>query len=409
MTRIAVVAPTELPARRANTLQVMKMCQALLNLGYDVRLAAPGKPLQPRSLAGAQPEVGIEPEAGSTWAELAHHYGLQRQFPVDWLPANPRLRRYDYSLRAVQWARRWGADLLYTRLPQAAAFGSLLGLKTIFEVHDLPQGAMGTWLFGRFIKGKGAYRLVVITRALAEDLSRQFGAPPAPPFTVIAPDGVDLDRYAGLPIPAQARIELAETLQSGLGRQLELQPLTVGYTGHLYPGRGTQLILAIAARLPEVAFLVVGGEPQDVKRLQNVIDAQNLRNAILTGFVPNADLPRYQAACDVLLMPYQRRVAASSGGDISRYLSPMKLFEYLACGRAIISSDLPVLQEVLNPQNAILLPCDDVEAWVAAIKDLQANPERRDNLAAQARRDARRYTWESRAKSILGEKDDCSK
>jgi glycosyltransferase involved in cell wall biosynthesis len=404
--RIAVVAPTELPARRANTLQVMKMCQALVNLGYDVRLAAPGKPLDagdnPQTRAGA----GIEPTTGPSWAELARHYGLQRQFPVDWLPANPRLRRYDYSWRAVQWARRWGADLLYTRLPQAAALGSLMGLKTVFEIHDLPQGAMGTWLFGRFLKGKGAYRLVVITRALAEDLSQQFGAPADPSFTVVAPDGVDLDRYAGLPGPAQARLELAATLQSGLGRHLALQTLTVGYTGHLYPGRGAQLILAIAARLPEVAFLVVGGEPQDVRHLQSEVDAQNLRNVILTGFVPNADLAGYQAACDVLLMPYQRQVAASSGGDISRYLSPMKLFEYLACGRAIVSSDLPVLQEVLNAQNAILLPCEDVEAWVVAIKDLQANPERRDKLAAQALRDARRYTWESRAKSIMGEEDD---
>jgi glycosyltransferase involved in cell wall biosynthesis len=404
--RIAVVAPTELPARRANTLQVMKMCQALVNLGYDVRLAAPGKPLDagdnPQTRAGA----GIEPTTGPSWAELARHYGLQRQFPVDWLPANPRLRRYDYSWRAVQWARRWGADLLYTRLPQAAALGSLMGLKTVFEIHDLPQGAMGTWLFGRFLKGKGAYRLVVITRALAEDLSQQFGAPADPSFMVVAPDGVDLDRYAGLPGPAQARLELAATLQSGLGRHLALQTLTVGYTGHLYPGRGAQLILAIAARLPEVAFLVVGGEPQDVRHLQSEVDAQNLRNVILTGFVPNADLAGYQAACDVLLMPYQRQVAASSGGDISRYLSPMKLFEYLACGRAIVSSDLPVLQEVLNAQNAILLPCEDVEAWVVAIKDLQANPERRDKLAAQALRDARRYTWESRAKSIMGEEDD---
>ena len=90
-------------------------------------------------------------------------------------------------------------------------------------------------------------------------------------------------------------------------------------------------------------FLIVGGEPQDVENLRQRVRVIGLKNVILTGFVPNARLPLYQAACDVLLMPYQRQVAASSGGDIARYLSPMKLFEYMACERPIISSDLPVL------------------------------------------------------------------
>jgi glycosyltransferase involved in cell wall biosynthesis len=121
----------------------------------------------------------------------------------------------------------------------------------------------------------------------------------------------------------------------------------------------------------------------------------------LVGFVPNADLPIYQAACDVLLMPYQRRVAASSGGNIAPYLSPMKLFEYLACGRPIISSDLPVLQEVLNPQNAILVPSDNREAWVKALRDLKTIPGLSERLGRQARCEAAGYTWEMRARHIL--------
>ena len=42
----------------------------------------------------------------------------------------------------------------------------------------------------------------------------------------------------------------------------------------------------------------------------------------------------------------------------------MKMFEYMAAGRAILSSDLPVLREVLNEENAILLPPDEPAAWV---------------------------------------------
>lgn len=370
--KVALVAPSHLPARRANTIQVMKMAQAITALGHEVRVYVPGLPPQPVN-----------------WDDLSVHYGLQQRFAVEWLPARPRLRRYDYALYALRRARRWGADLLYTRLPQAAALGSTWGMPTIFEVHDLPGGILGPWLLTRFLAGRGACGLVVISQALRDDLFPR-GVPPTAPPVLVAPDGVDLERYADLPTPRQARADL------GLPARF-----TAGYSGHLYAGRGVDIIFALAARLPEMHFLLLGGERDDVARLRERAALEGLANITLTGFIPNAELPRYQAACDVLLMPYQRRVAASSGGDIARYLSPMKLFEYLACGRAILSSDLPVLREVLNEENAILLPPNDVPAWAAALRTLQTDEPRRTALAAQARSDAQRYSWRSRAARIL--------
>lgn len=375
--KIAVIAPSHLPARRANTVQVMKMSQALAGLGHSVRLYVPGVPAQKPG-----------------WAELARHYGLLMQFELEWLPAYPRLRRYDFSYRAVSAARRWRADLLYTRLPQAAALASMTGLATVFEIHDFPLGWAGPFLFRRFLSGSGARRLVVITRALASDLHAQLGAPLHPPFTLLAPDGVDLARYQDLPSPQAARQVLNERHGWRLG-------FTAGYSGHFYPGRGADLLLELAARLPGVSFLLVGGEPQDVARLQSQVESGSLHNVYLSGFVQNAELPLYQAACDLLLMPYQEQIAASSGGDIARYLSPMKMFEYLACGRVVLSSDLPVLREVLNPANAVLLPPDDAQAWVEAVQGLQADPARCAILAGQARLDAGNYTWENRARRLL--------
>jgi len=378
--KIAIAAPTHLPSRRANTVQVMKMAQAVAGLGHEVRVAVPELPVQP-------------PE----WGELAHHYGLHRQFPVDWLPASPRWRRYDYGLRALRWARAWGADLLYTRLPQAAAIASLSGLDTILEVHDLAQGVFGPRLLRAFLRGSGARRLVCITQALSQDLERLSGKRLQAPFALVAPDGVDLERYQDLPEPGEAR-RLLNTRDTAL--RLPSQ-FTAGYSGHLYAGRGVELLLEIAARLPEVTFLLAGGEVSDMESLQSAVKSRELSNVRLAGFVPNAELPLYQAACDALLMPYQARVAASSGGDIARYLSPMKLFEYLACGRAILSGDLPVLREVLSDRNAVILPSGEPEAWVTALKDLRTDPRRCNELANQARQDAHRYTWEGRARLIL--------
>lgn len=382
---ITLAAPTAIPSRKANTVQVMKMAQALSHLGHTVSLLAP-RPVRTND---------FNPPS---WEMLAEHYGLSQPFSITWLTAHPAFKRYDYALQAVDRARREHCDLFYTRLIQSAAFASLLGLPTLLEVHDLPSGWVGPLFFKAFLSGRGARRLAVITRALGEDLTRLLGAPPlgstADAFCLLAPDGVDLERYAQLPSPAAARAQL---------KHLKLQPgtFTAGYTGHLYPGRGTDLLLALAAALPQVQFLLVGGEPPDIERLQQTIHQRDLHNIHLAGFIPNAALPLYQAACDALLMPYGPRVAASSGGNIARYLSPMKLFEYMACERPILSSDLSVLREVLSPGNALLLPPEDPTAWVEALRRLLDDPSLRTILAQQARRDVTQYSWDARASSLI--------
>ena len=78
-----------------------------------------------------------------------------------------------------------------------------------------------------------------------------------------------------------------------------------------------------------------------------------LENVTFTGFIPNARLPLYQAAADILLMPYGRAIAGSSGGNSAEICSPMKLFDYMGAGRAILSSDLPVIHEVLDENSAV--------------------------------------------------------
>ena len=108
-----------------------------------------------------------------------------------------------------------------------------------------------------------------------------------------------------------------------------------------------------------------------------------------------------QASCDVLLMPYQRQIAVSSGGDTAEFASPMKLFEYLAAGRAILATNLPVIQEILNESNSRLLPPDDVDAWADALGSLLSDPGQRDWLAAHAREDALQYGWVMRAERVL--------
>ncbi|NTV36763.1 MAG: glycosyltransferase family 4 protein, partial [Anaerolineaceae bacterium] len=126
-----------------------------------------------------------------------------------------------------------------------------------------------------------------------------------------------------------------------------------------------------------------------------------MNNVTLTGFVDNRQIPAYQAAADVLLMPYERVIEVSGGGNTADFCSPMKMFDYLCAGRAIISSDLPVLREILNTENAILCPAGDIDAWSLALNELIHDAPKCERLASGAKKDAINFTWLDRARRSL--------
>jgi glycosyltransferase involved in cell wall biosynthesis len=371
--KIACVASSIIPSTTANSIQVMKVCQALVQAGHSVELWVPGKPAD-----------------DVNWTRLASQYGLGAPFPVHWIAAGSKWRRYDLAWEALQAAIKWGADLVYTWMPQAAFLGLMDGLPVILEVHDRITGKTGPLVFHAFLRTPGKKRVLAITGALRRVLEKGFHYHFPEKEIVIAPNGVDLDRYRNLPEPAAAR------------RQLGLpECLTVGYTGHFYTGRGMEVLEALAHRYPAVQFLWVGGRPEAVREWQTRLDQAGLGNVHLTGFVENRVLPVYQAAAEILLMPYEHSIAGSSGGNSADICSPMKMFEYMAAGRAILTSDLPVIHEVLNEANAVFCPPEDAGAWTAALRQLLENPELRIRLGAQALRDSQQYTWLARAERSL--------
>ncbi len=356
--KVALIAASRIPSTTANSIQVMKVGQAFAQLGHETRLFVPAY----SALADGIP-------AGGDQASLAEFYGLQNTFAVEWLVSNPALKRYDFSWLAVQKAKTWGADAVYLWPLQSALAAQVLGLPYWLELHEPPTGKLGPLLF-RLLLHPGRKCFLPITRVLAGMLEARYPAFTPQRLTIqIAPDGVDLERYIDLPSPSAARQALHFPEQ-----------LTVGYTGHLYAGRGMALLVGLARRFPQVHFLWVGGRPEDVQSWQEHLSGQGLQNVTLTGFIPNQRLALYQAAADILLMPYDRAVSGSSGGNTADFCSPMKMFEYMACGRAIISSDLPAIGEVLNTANARLCPPEDEDAWADALGTLLVDPALRIRL-----------------------------
>ena len=215
---------------------------------------------------------------------------------------------------------------------------------------------------------------VTITRALADELSSRFGARA---HVYVVPDGAA--PVAASPARSDAR------------------PL-IGYAGHLYPWKGVDVLVEALTRLPDAEAIIVGGHPAegDLTRLGRLASSLGLAERItLTGQVPPAEVSTQLAGARILVLPNTRTAISE------RYTSPLKLFEYLAMGRAIVASDLPAIREVLtHGDNALLVPPGDADALASAIRRLLDDAGLARQLGERARALAARYTWEARAERL---------
>jgi glycosyltransferase involved in cell wall biosynthesis len=370
--KIAVITNSRIPSLTANSIQAMKVTQALMQLGHEIRMFAPR-----------------ETESVSR-ESLASHYGLRFVPDLELLPSIKLFKRLDFVILAQNAAEKFGAELIYTWLPQSAVFALMRKDPVVLEMHADVSGTMGAWWLRQFWKMHGHKVMTVTTSALRNALERSTKIQFKNDSILIAPNGVELEKYDGLPNPSEARHQL--NLPEGL---------TVGFTGHIYPGRGADLLFELAKQMPQVNFLWVGGTPELVEFWRGKLTEAKMTNVTMTGFVKHESIPQYQAAADVLLMPYSRSISASSGQDIAEVINPMKMFEYMASGRAIVCADLNVIREVLNEDNAVFCEPDDIGKWKVEIESLLADVSRRQVLSSQARKDVERLTWVKREERVM--------
>jgi glycosyltransferase involved in cell wall biosynthesis len=368
-----------IPSRSAHSIHVMKMCEAFAYNGHEVVLVAPSW--------GDQCEGGID--------DICGFYGVDRCFDFRTpsssmsnfgISGGSRGRVYATFLATMEnTLRRVQPDIVYGRFACGCLLAAVQGHPVIFESHvPIWEGhRLEKIFFEGLIRTRRFVRLIVISQALKEMyLSAGYLSDEA---IRVAHDGAVGNR----PV---------EPLDEWPGRAGHLQ---VGYTGHLYHGRGIDVILELGRRLPDVDFHVVGGMPTDVQHWNGL---GNTENVFLHGYVMPKRVRAYVERCDVLLAPYQERVMVAGGKlETSRYMSPMKVFEYMSSNKPIVASDLPVVREVLNERNAILVPPGDVAAWRQALIRLHS-PSLRRELSERAYLDfTTHYQWSQRARRVLRE------
>jgi len=366
--KILYISNSVIPSRKANSIHVMKMCQAFADNGHKVILLAPNKKDQ------------YEKKVGNIY----EYYGVKKNFTIKklWYP-NFKGRAILYSLAIFLYLiinKKF--DLVYGRFLYGCYISAILGNEVILEAHDpiYERRNFELRIFEKLVSNKHFKKLVVISNIL-KNIYLKKGYLDENKIQV-AHDGAD-------------RVENFKNKINLLGNK---ENLKVGYIGSFFKGKGIEIIASIANKMNNnIDFHIIGGAEKDIKYWKNIIINKNV---FFYGFVSHRKVSNYINSMDVCLLPNQKKLILSGVGDISSFTSPLKLFEYMSHKKTIIASDIKVLREVLNQKNSILVEPGNIDEWINAL-EISKNFSIREKISNQALIDFEPYTWKNRASKIL--------
>jgi len=289
--------------------------------------------------------------------------------------------------------KKWYPDFIISRnLYASFLLRPLIAKRLYFETHQLESG----WrrLLQKVLVEDKRVIKIFISSALRCTFEKQFPSMSFP--SMVLHDAAPSGNF----ILSREKKHLAR-LSLFPKNILDKYKMICGYFGHLYQGRGIEIIVALAKRYPGVAFLVYGGNEAQVSVLKKAMHTDNF---MIMGHVNFSIVKNLMSMFDVLLMPYQRQVSiGDKRSDTSQWMSPMKMFEYMASGVPFIASRLPVLEEVLcDGENCLLALPNDINDWSSCLQRLCDNPELGERLALKAYSEyLSDYNWLSRANKIL--------
>ncbi|MEX0935060.1 MAG: glycosyltransferase [Candidatus Paceibacterota bacterium] len=340
--KIYYIANVRLPTEKAHGIQIMKTCEALVDLGNDVELVVTDR------------YTPIE-ENAFDYYDARKNFRLLKLRCLDvvdfgWLGF--WITTVSFMARVTRYSL-FKTGIFYTRDEFVAFCLKLIGKKVVWEAHMGQRN-----IFVRFLI-RMKIPVVVISQGL-KDLYLSMGMDEDK--IMIAHDGVDLEKFNIKSSKFDARAKL----------NLDKNQKFVVYTGSDQPGKGVDILEKAQNFLPEgIRVIIVSNKPHQ-------------------------EIPLYLQAADILVLPN------SSKNEMSRlFTSPMKLFEYMASGVPIIASRVPSLQEVLTEKTALFFEPDDPKGIVTAVHDTLSDPASAFSRAKQAQVEVVQYTWKKRAEIIL--------
>lgn len=328
------------------------------------------------------------------------NYNIQKAFtiirmPVFPIPTKPGIMvgRFFYALYSYLFALVSVYDYLYTRDFSVVYFLARLPstfkpkAKIVFEIHKIYHK---TSKYVRFEQEKKAYRCVDYFLATSDncksDLLTYFDIDPTQ--VIVTPNGVDLAQF-------QRKENTQDILKKyGLTRKQKI----VIYAGSFLWWKGVDdLIYAMKyVKDKDARLLLIGGYGEDFQKMKQIVKEEKLADhVVFTGYLLHYEMIDLLHCAQVAILPNNRSIEGEN------YTSPVKLFEYLACGLPIIASELDSIKEILRePDHCLFFEPEDQQGLAARIDQLLADRKLRRTMTMNNLEYVKQFTWEKKAEKI---------
>ena len=364
--RISYLFNSSLPSTNPGSLQVIKTCEAIKNQSNKVFLITPNTGLN----------KNIKKFYGLKNVPIIKKLKYFKSFPQG-------INYYLFSLFSIKYAISIKTEIYITRNLFTLFILILLRKKTIIEIHhDLSnEGRLVKFLYNnlRLFNSKNIIKIIAITNSVKKYLIKKH----------------KVDKKKIVIITSASDLKLRF-------KKLNLKKnYKIGYFGSLEKSKGSEFIIRLSKLDKKNQYYIYGGDSKTVLNLKKKLFFKNLN---IFEYVPYNRLSYFIGKMDIVLMPSSRNKLKSIGGvgNISKYTSPVKLFDYLASGKLIISSRLKVFEEVIkDKENCIMIKKLKPKLWLRTIKNLKNRLNEINRIKKNAFLLSKNFTYEKRAEKIL--------
>ena len=294
-------------------------------------------------------------------------------------------------------------QLVYTRFGFSSGpcllMARLTGIPCVIEVNGFPREEAKVSRVGLWGKING-YLTNWVSDTACRYAQQVIAVTPQSKEVLVAEYGIETGKIAV--IPDGANTDLFKPMDTNQARrQLNLSGADyfVTFAGILAAWQGVEYLIRsvpyILEECPESKFVIVGDGPmkQGLIKLAKEVGASD--RVAFTGRVPYDKVPLYINASNTCVAPFIRERNEKIG------VESLKIYEYAACGKAIVTSKLPGLEFIEQHKLGILVEPDSPQELAKAIIKLLQNPELRRQMGENGRKHVvENHSWESVAKRV---------
>ena len=364
--RICYLSNSAIPSSVASAIQIVKMCEAFSQLNNKVTLITTNVLKTNISL--------------NEYYNIKYKFSFVRMKKFNVFPLG--MNYYLFSIFSIIESLKYKPEIYITRNFFTCFLLVLLRKKIIMELHhDLDtESRIIKFLMKKFkfLNSKHLKKIIAITRGVKDEYVKK----------------KLINEKKIIVLPSGSSIKRIFKFSN------KKKFFKIGYFGSLYKSRGINLIRNLAKIDNENQYYLYG----DFNKLNNFKFKNSTTNLHLQDYIPYKDIPDSLAEMDILLMPYISSITvAGDVGDITKFTSPLKLFDYLSMGKIIICSDIQVLKEVIkDKENAIFVKnYKNIFAWKTKIHKLKNQPQKQFIMSKNNYQLSLKYSLKERAKKIL--------